>query len=125
MEDFYVMKMFLMREELRNWCQPAGVAEWISCFYAGNLRLNLIAAQVSNPSLPALCCLHEGCPESEPAVHTLIQCTPLLGKKAGVAPDSATLPLRKLVSLSGPCSGAWYSLTSLSTVRILDCMLEP
>ena len=31
--------------------------------------------------------LHEGCPEGRPAVYTLIQCTPLLVEKAGVAPD--------------------------------------
>ena len=45
------------------------------------------AAQVSNPLLPALRCLREGCPEGEFAVYMLIQCTPLLVEKAGVAPD--------------------------------------
>ena len=28
-----------------------------------------------------------GCPEGRPAVYTLVQCTPLLVEKAGVAPD--------------------------------------
>ena len=45
---------------------------------AGSTRSNLTAAQVSNPPLPALCCLHEKCLEGEPAVYTLIQCTPYL-----------------------------------------------
>ena len=43
------------------------------------------------------CCVHaytvytpigdEGCPEGEPVVYTLVQCTPLLVEKADVAPD--------------------------------------
>ena len=37
--------------------------------------------------LPALHCLHEGCLKGEPAIHMLLQCTPLLVEKAGVAPD--------------------------------------
>ena len=36
--------------------------------------------------LPSLHCLHEGCPEGKPAVHTLIQFTLLLVEKTGVAP---------------------------------------
>ena len=48
---------------------------------------NLIAAQVNNPLLPALHCLHEGCLEGEPDIDMLIQCTPLLVEKAGVVPD--------------------------------------
>ena len=47
-------------------------------------RLNLTAAQVSNPLLSALCCLHEGCLEGEPAV----QCIPLLVEKAGCSTRS-------------------------------------
>ena len=46
--------------------------------FAWDTRSNLTAAQVSNPPLPALCCLHEGCPEGEPAVYRLEQCTPIL-----------------------------------------------
>ena len=47
------------------------------------------SAPVCNPSPPALRCLHEGCPEGESTVYTLIQCTPLLMEKADVAPDVA------------------------------------
>ena len=35
----------------------------------------------------AIHCLHEGCPEGEPAVTTLIQYTLLLVEKVGAAPD--------------------------------------
>ena len=45
------------------------------------------AAQVSNPPLLALHCLHEGCPEDKCAVYMLMQCTPLLVEKADVAPN--------------------------------------
>ena len=52
---------------------------------AGSTRLNVTAAQVSNPLWSALCCLHEGCPEGKLAVHMLKQCAPLLVEKAGAA----------------------------------------
>ena len=54
---------------------------------AGSMRSNLTATQVSNLPLSTLCCLHEGCLKVEPAVYMLMQCTPLLVEKAGVAPD--------------------------------------
>ena len=49
--------------------------------------------------------LHEGCPEGNPAVYTLIQCTPLLVEKAGVAPDVTlrlTAPKQVSVQLREP-----------------------
>ena len=62
------------------------VLPMVACPAEGPIS-NLAAAQVSNPPLPALCFLHEGCLEGKCAVFTLIQCTPLLVEKAGVAPD--------------------------------------
>ena len=50
-------------------------------------KINLTAAHITNPPLPALWCLHVGCPEGKPAENMLIQCTPLLVEKAGVAMD--------------------------------------
>ena len=64
---------------------PAGVVEWIA--RPRSLVLNLTAAQVINPSLPALCCLHEGCLKGKSAVYTLIKCTLLMVEKADVVPD--------------------------------------
>ena len=37
--------------------------------------------------LPALCCLYEECPVDLLATMTCLKCTPLLVKKAGVAPE--------------------------------------
>ena len=49
--------------------------------------LGINSVEVKRPLLPALRCLHEGCPEGGPAVYTLIKCTSLLVEKAGIAPD--------------------------------------
>ena len=63
--------------------EPAGAVKWI--------------AQVSNPLLPALRCLHEGCPEGKFVVYILMQCTPLLVEKA---PDvTPRFTARKQVSM--------------------------
>ena len=54
------------------------VSKWVDSMLAcrvGGQRLNLTAAQVSNPPLPALYCLHEGCLEGEPTVYMLTPCT--------------------------------------------------
>ena len=53
----------------------------------GSTRSNLSAAQVSDPLLPALCCLHDRYLEGDLAVHMLTQCTYLLVEKASIAPD--------------------------------------
>ena len=66
---------------------PARQAEWIALsLVKWQHEMDLIAAKVRNPLLPALHCLHEGCPEGEPAVRP-VQCTPLLVKNTGIAPD--------------------------------------
>ena len=52
--------------------------------------------------LPALHCLHEGCLEGMPTVYTLVQCTPLLVEKAGVAPD---VTLRVHYMQTSKCAG--------------------
>ena len=44
-------------------------------------------SKVSNPPQLALHYMLEGCLEGQPAVHILIQCTPLLVEKASKAPD--------------------------------------
>ena len=75
--------------------------------------------------------MHEGCPEGESAVYKLVQCTPLLVEKAGVAPDMTfrfTTPSKsvcrhenhsgfktreeghmksKTGAISGPSNGPW------------------
>ena len=56
----------------------------------GRARLNLTVAQVSNPLLPALSCLHEVYLEGEPAVYTYTVYTPI-GEKVGVAPDQTCI----------------------------------
>ena len=62
------------------------MAEWIAH------SLVDLAAQDRISLLPKLaptiiCPLLLACPEGGPTVYTLIQCTPLLVEKAGVAPD--------------------------------------
>ena len=63
------------------------MAEWIVRSHvdpAARDRISLLPTVASQPSIRYL---HDGCLEGGPAVHTLIQCTPLLVEKAGVEPD--------------------------------------
>ena len=87
--------------------------------------------------------VHEGCPEGGPAVYTLIQCTPLLVEKAGVAPDQTLrFTIHKQVSvhareppgfethgeghtkskiggISGPTNGPWSDKNFKKNLLIL------
>ena len=62
--------------------KPVAVAEWTAC------PATTREVSRSNPSnLPLLQMWHVGNTTGHHAIYTLIQCTPLLVEKAGVAPD--------------------------------------
>ena len=65
---------------LRSMQQPMRQISWAASLCLplpvdkNNLIKNLTVAQVINPPLSALRCLHEGCPEGKPAECTWLQC---------------------------------------------------
>ena len=72
--------MLLFKDNLKgNFCHSV----FINAAFCSSLPFTA----AKSPLLPALCCLHEGCPEGRAAVHMFTQCRPLLVEKAGVAPD--------------------------------------
>ena len=69
--------------------QPGWMDSTFAC-QVGSTRLNLTAAQVSNPPWPTRYWLHEGCLEGKPSVYTSYSVHPYWWKRQvtwGIAPD--------------------------------------